>query len=167
MRGARVPVTTIEYDILEFLVRAAGRVVSRDELSAVLYQRAASPFDRSLDVHVSHLRKKLGEHGSLIRTVRGVGYLFRGGPRGTRRRDMRSIFAKVVLWFLATVVLSLSAFVATSVLVSMRSSHRGGFGPDVFAMQMDDARLAFEEGGPAGSTPTCAGSTATSATSTT
>jgi two-component system response regulator CpxR len=77
--GALVPVTTIEYDILEFLVRNAGRVVSRAELTAVLYQREASPFDRSLDVHVSHLRKKLGSRGLLIRTVRGVGYLFRSG----------------------------------------------------------------------------------------
>jgi signal transduction histidine kinase len=61
---------------------------------------------------------------------------------------MRSIFAKVVLWFLATVALSLAAFVATSVMTSMRS-HRRDFGPDIFSMQMDDARLAFEEGGPA------------------
>jgi two-component system, OmpR family, response regulator CpxR len=75
----RVDVTSIEFDLLDFLIRAAGRIVSRDELTAVLYQRAASPFDRSLDVHVSHLRKKLGRRGELIRTVRGVGYLFRAG----------------------------------------------------------------------------------------
>jgi two-component system, OmpR family, response regulator CpxR len=75
--GSVVALTTIEYDILEMLVRSAGRIVSRDELTAALYRRRASPFDRALDVHVSHLRKKLGERGSLIRTVRGVGYLFR------------------------------------------------------------------------------------------
>jgi two-component system response regulator CpxR len=68
--------TTTEYDILEQLVRSAGRTVSRDELVALLYQRRATPFDRALDVHVSHLRKKLGPDGALIRTVRGVGYLF-------------------------------------------------------------------------------------------
>jgi two-component system, OmpR family, response regulator CpxR len=78
--GTAVALTTVEYDILEFLVRAAGRIVSRDELTVALYQRRASPFDRAVDVHVSHLRKKLGRHGSLIRTVRGVGYLFRSGP---------------------------------------------------------------------------------------
>ena len=58
------------------LTRAAGRVVSRDELSAVLHQREPTPYERSLDVHVSHLRRKLEASGeSIIRTVRGVGYL--------------------------------------------------------------------------------------------
>ena len=78
--GADVTLTTVEYDILEFLLRAAGRTVSRDELTAALYRRRASPFDRALDVHISNLRKKLGRHGASIRTVRGVGYLFRSGP---------------------------------------------------------------------------------------
>jgi len=72
--------TAVEFDILEFLVRAAGRVVSRDELTTMLYQRAATPFERTLDVHVSHLRKKLGDGGSDgIRTVRGAGYVFSYG----------------------------------------------------------------------------------------
>jgi len=75
--GAALVVTTVEYDILEYLVRAAGRIVSRDELTAALYRRQATPFDRVLDMHISNLRKKLGRHGSLIHTVRGVGYLFR------------------------------------------------------------------------------------------
>jgi two-component system response regulator CpxR len=79
--GVVLSLTTVEYDILEHLVRAAGRIVSRDELTAALYRRQASPFDRALDMHISNLRKKLGDHGSLIRTVRGVGYLFRTGPR--------------------------------------------------------------------------------------
>jgi len=80
--GAAVPVTTIEYDILEFLVRGAGRIVTRDELTAALYRRRASPFDRAIDVHVSRLRKKLGASGGGIKTVRGVGYLYRGAPSG-------------------------------------------------------------------------------------
>jgi two-component system, OmpR family, response regulator CpxR len=75
--GSALAVTTVEYDILEYLVRAAGRIVSRDELTAALYRRQATPFDRALDMHISNLRKKLGRHGSLIHTVRGVGYLFR------------------------------------------------------------------------------------------
>jgi two-component system response regulator CpxR len=75
--GREVDLTTIEFDILDLIVRSAGRVVSRDELTAAIHQRPASPLDRSLDVHVSHLRKKLGRRGSVIRTVRGVGYLFR------------------------------------------------------------------------------------------
>lgn len=80
--GVALAVTTIEYDILEFLIRASGRVVTRDELTAALYRRRASPFDRAIDVHVSRLRKKLGQSGERIRTVRGTGYLFRTGPAG-------------------------------------------------------------------------------------
>jgi two-component system, OmpR family, response regulator CpxR len=76
-QGATLDLTTIEFDILELLVRSAGRVVSRSELIGAIHQRPASPLERSLDVHVSHLRKKLGALGQLIHTIRGVGYLFR------------------------------------------------------------------------------------------
>jgi two-component system, OmpR family, response regulator CpxR len=71
-----VDVTSIEYEILEILVRSAGQVVSRDDLARYLYNRQANPLERALDVHVSHLRKKLERGRTLIRTVRGVGYLF-------------------------------------------------------------------------------------------
>lgn len=74
--GCHVDLTSIEYDILEILIRAAGRVVSRDELMQRLNQRSATPFDRSIDVHISHLRRKLDDDGTLIITVRGVGYQF-------------------------------------------------------------------------------------------
>jgi two-component system response regulator CpxR len=70
--------TNIEFAILKCLIRSAGKIVSRDELAAVLYQRKSPPYDRFLDVHISHLRKKLDLNGRLIRTVRGVGYLFTG-----------------------------------------------------------------------------------------
>jgi two-component system response regulator CpxR len=66
--------TSIEFDILQLLVRSAGRAVSRDEVMTILHQRRITPFDRSLDVHVSHIRKKLGRRKALIQTVRGVGY---------------------------------------------------------------------------------------------
>ena len=76
MRNEPVVVTSIEFDILECLVRSAGRVVSRDGLAAVLYQREATPYERAIDVHISHLRKKLDrEDESLIHTVRGSGYM--------------------------------------------------------------------------------------------
>lgn len=74
--GEAVELTTIEYDILETLIRRAGHVVSRDDLMQRLYQRVATPFDRSIDVHISHLRKKLERGQAVIRTVRGVGYQF-------------------------------------------------------------------------------------------
>jgi two-component system response regulator CpxR len=68
--------TTIEFDILDLLARAAGRVVSRDEMSRALHQRESMASDRSLDVHISHLRRKLTHAaGPGIQTVRGVGYL--------------------------------------------------------------------------------------------
>jgi two-component system response regulator CpxR len=81
--GRRVELTTFEFDILELLMRAAGRVLSRDALMESLYNRKATPFDRSIDMHVSHLRKKLDPGRELIKTIRGVGYQFvRGGPDG-------------------------------------------------------------------------------------
>jgi two-component system, OmpR family, response regulator CpxR len=87
--GVSLDLTPTEFLILDTLVRASGRVVSRDELTAILYQREATPYERSLDVHVSHLRRKLDASGgeldsggqpaaSAIRTVRGVGYLYAG-----------------------------------------------------------------------------------------
>jgi two-component system response regulator CpxR len=51
-------------------------VVSRDDLMQCLYQRDSTAFDRAIDVHISHLRKKLEGARVLIRTVRGVGYQF-------------------------------------------------------------------------------------------
>lgn len=75
--------TAIEFDLLECLARSAGKVVSRDAIAAVLYQREANPFDRAIDVHISHLRRKLEyQDDAVIRTVRGAGYLLalRGRP---------------------------------------------------------------------------------------
>lgn len=74
--GKPVELTTVEFDILEHLMRAAGRVLSRDALMEALYNRKATPFDRSMDMHISHLRKKLERDRTLIKTVRGVGYQF-------------------------------------------------------------------------------------------
>jgi two-component system response regulator CpxR len=73
----RVMLTSSEFDILDVLLRSAGRIVSRDELAAVLYNRELTPYERAIDVHISHLRKKLDSKGEgLIRSIRGVGYLF-------------------------------------------------------------------------------------------
>lgn len=74
--GKPLELTGIEFDILQVLARSAGRVVSRDAIATALYQRESSPFERSLDVHISHLRKKLD--GPAITTVRGVGYMLEG-----------------------------------------------------------------------------------------
>jgi two-component system response regulator CpxR len=84
--GAPVETTSFEFDILDVLMRMAGRVVSRDDLAAVLYHREATPYERSIDVHISHLRRKLETGGhTLIRTVRGVGYQFVAEAQRVRR----------------------------------------------------------------------------------
>ena len=77
--SGEVDLTGAEFSVLETLARAAGTVVSRDELSRQALGRRASAFDRSLDVHLSNLRRKLGPlpgGGERIKTVRGVGYLY-------------------------------------------------------------------------------------------
>jgi len=75
-RGSEVALTTLEFEILKMLMQAVGRVLTRDHIMELLYNRDAGPFDRSVDLHVSHLRRKLGREGAYIRTVRGVGYQF-------------------------------------------------------------------------------------------
>ncbi len=74
--GRPVDLTTFEFDVLELLMRSAGRVLSRDALMESLYNRKATPFDRSIDMHISHIRRKLERDRTLIKTVRGVGYQF-------------------------------------------------------------------------------------------
>ncbi len=61
------------------LLREAGQVVPRERLTDMVLSRKFSPFDRSIDMHVSKIRKKLGDsdsNGDHIKTVRGVGYIF-------------------------------------------------------------------------------------------
>ena len=80
--GEILEITTTEYSLLEVLARNAGRVVSKSELYEQALGRPESRYDRSIDVHVSNLRHKLGvlEDGrSPIQTVRGVGYQFIAG----------------------------------------------------------------------------------------
>lgn len=84
VRGEPLSLTSIEFDILDCLAHAAGRVVSRDALTAALYQREANPFDRSLDVHVSHLRRKLDDdEETFIHTIRGAGYMLASRQRAS------------------------------------------------------------------------------------
>jgi two-component system response regulator CpxR len=76
VRGLTVSLTNIEFDLLECLLRSAGRVVTRDALTASLHQREVNPFERSLDVHISHLRRKIEDTGEkFIHTIRGTGYM--------------------------------------------------------------------------------------------
>jgi DNA-binding response OmpR family regulator len=70
--------TSVEFTLLEMLVRHAGQVVSREELTEKVLGRKIGPFDRVIDVHVSNLRKKLGtlDTRERIKAVRNAGYLF-------------------------------------------------------------------------------------------
>jgi len=76
--GRRVTLTHFEFELLVCLARAAGRVLSRDQLMETLRGQEFEAFDRSIDVHVSKLRAKLEDDPKdprYIRTVRGVGYM--------------------------------------------------------------------------------------------
>ena len=77
--GQKIDLTSVEFTILETLLRLAGQVVSRDELVRQALGRSLSAYDRSIDVHVSSLRKKLGprtDQSERIKTVRNIGYLY-------------------------------------------------------------------------------------------
>ncbi|WP_372000800.1 response regulator transcription factor [Tistrella mobilis] len=75
--GEAVELTATEFNLLERLIRAGNRVVAKDELSREVLGRPHESYDRSIDVHMSHLRRKLIERGldeTVLETVRGVGY---------------------------------------------------------------------------------------------
>jgi two-component system response regulator CpxR len=76
--GQPVDLTSVEFNLLEVLLREAGRVVPRERLVNAVLSRKFSPFDRSIDMHVSKVRKKLGDTDAdeHIKTIRGVGYIF-------------------------------------------------------------------------------------------
>lgn len=77
--GKSVEVTIVEFNILDMLIRRAGELVTRDELAREVLGRPLSPYDRSVDVHVSRLRKKLSHYGGeteRIKSVRGSGYVY-------------------------------------------------------------------------------------------
>ena len=86
--GKRVELTTFEFDILELLMRSAGRVLSRDALMENFYNRKATPFDRSIDMHISHLRKKLEarRYADQDDSRRGLPVLPHAGGRRRRMR---------------------------------------------------------------------------------
>jgi len=78
-KGKHVELTAVEFDLLEMLLSAAGSVVPRGDLVKKVLGRGLDPYDRSIDVHISSLRKKLGHKTNgleRIRTVRGIGYLY-------------------------------------------------------------------------------------------
>jgi two-component system response regulator CpxR len=86
--GEPIELTVVEFDLLALLLRSAGRVVTREELVKSVLGRQFNSLDRSIDMHVSNLRKKLGHKVSVaggsverIKNVRGVGYMY-AAPEG-------------------------------------------------------------------------------------
>jgi len=73
-REVELPLTPTEFRLLEVLIRQAGRAFTRFELMDAAIGEDAIVLERTIDVHIKSLRKKLGEAGELIETVRGVGY---------------------------------------------------------------------------------------------
>jgi DNA-binding response OmpR family regulator len=91
--GRPVELTSVEFNLLHALLREAGRVVPRERLVDIVLSRKFSPFDRSIDMHVSKIRRKLGDSEAgtdHIKTVRGVGYIFARSPEEPKEEKSRT-----------------------------------------------------------------------------
>jgi len=73
-KSKAVSLTLKEFMVLEYMMRNAGKVVTRDELYSHAWDFADSSFSNTVDVHIKNLRKKIHDNGKIIQTVRGVGY---------------------------------------------------------------------------------------------
>lgn len=87
LAGQPIDLTTMQFELLWYLIKRSGRVVPREELYEALYKQKYNGFDRSVDVYVSRIRQQLGDNADnpiYLKTVRGVGYLFvgHGGEAG-------------------------------------------------------------------------------------
>jgi DNA-binding response OmpR family regulator len=79
--GKPIDLTTMQFELLWYLVKRSGRVVSRDERYEALYNEKYNGFDRRVDVYISRIRQQLKDdvdNPSFLKTIRGVGYLFVG-----------------------------------------------------------------------------------------
>ncbi|OQX20744.1 MAG: hypothetical protein BWK76_00060 [Desulfobulbaceae bacterium A2] len=83
--GRLADLTTLEYDVLYFMVENSGRVVSRDDIRRALDKSESLVYDRSVDMYISRIRRKIGDDPAApryLKTVRGAGYLFMGETVG-------------------------------------------------------------------------------------
>jgi DNA-binding response OmpR family regulator len=81
-KGAELPITGMEFDLLKVFIENANRVLSRDQLLTLTRNREWEPFDRSIDIRIARLRRKIEADPAkpaVIRTVRGAGYMFVSG----------------------------------------------------------------------------------------
>lgn len=80
--GSEVPLTAMEFNLLKLFARNRGRVLNRDQILEGAHDRAWDPFDRSIDIRISRIRRKIEMNPAkpeVIRTVRGVGYIYDPG----------------------------------------------------------------------------------------
>jgi two-component system phosphate regulon response regulator OmpR len=79
--GAEIPITSMEFNLLKLFAVNRGRVLNRDQILEGAHDRSWDPFDRSIDIRISRIRRKVEMNPSkpvVIRTVRGVGYIYDG-----------------------------------------------------------------------------------------
>ncbi|WP_419906776.1 response regulator [Hoeflea sp.] len=77
--GAEIPLTAMEFNLLKAFAENKGRVLNRDQILEKAHDRSWDPFDRSIDIRISRLRRKIErnpEKPSIIKTVRGIGYVY-------------------------------------------------------------------------------------------
>jgi DNA-binding response OmpR family regulator len=72
--GKEIDLTSTEFRILLLLAKRKGWVFSRDQILEHLYEGDRIVFDRTIDVHIAHLREKMGKYGTYIKSIRGIGY---------------------------------------------------------------------------------------------
>ena len=159
--------TTLEFAILASLLKSKGRVKSRERLIEEVSDRRFDVFDRSIDVHVSSLRKKLGDDAKnprFIRTIRGIGYSLQEPETPDSHHAMKTpsafpLLAKVLGWlFLHLVILGLSFFLFVrwqlglgldSLLSGSAGERLRAFGDAVVAQIADLPPRRMERGDPA------------------
>jgi len=77
--GSEVPLTAMEFSLLKLFAENRARVLNRDQILEQAHDRSWDPFDRSIDIRISRLRRKIEknpQHPTIIRTVRGIGYIY-------------------------------------------------------------------------------------------
>jgi DNA-binding response OmpR family regulator len=77
--GHDIPITSMEYNLLKLFARNRGRVLNRDQILEGAHDRSWDPFDRSIDIRISRIRRKIEvnpQKPEAIRTVRGIGYIY-------------------------------------------------------------------------------------------
>ena len=143
--------TSVEFNLLQVLLREAGRVVTREFLVDAVLSRKFSPFDRSIDMHVSKIRKKLGDADSNATTLKrlevsAISSPFPGTP-GQEQRQMRSLFLKIFVSFW----LALAVFLVLAILMTLVVRARGRpplGGAAWYSLQQSDPDLRTKRRGP-------------------